>query len=222
METIVKLPYRHSEEAKAKMRKAAAGRKGRPVSAETRAKISAANKGKVRSEETRRKMSEARKGVIISPETRRKMSEMMKARPRPEGFTMKGRKHSAESRQKMSLVQIGRQATPETIAKRKLAFERSKADGSYEKIRKKISESHKRLFLEKRAADPNYRRHTPEALEKLRLHNLGRKHTPETKAKMKANIQARKDNGSFAKTIEKRRRLREERKALALSLLSDS
>ena len=62
-------------------------RKGRPLSKDTRQKLSEANKGRRHSEETRRKLSEANKGRSNgmlgkhhSEETRRKLSEAQKGR----------------------------------------------------------------------------------------------------------------------------------------------
>lgn len=66
-----------SEETKRKISKAA---KGRSLSEETKSKISKAATGKKFSEETRSKMSNAAKGKKFSEETKRKMSEAAKNR----------------------------------------------------------------------------------------------------------------------------------------------
>ena len=64
---------------------------GKPLSAETRKKISEANKGKHLSAETCKKIAEARKGKPLSAETRQKMSE-----------AKNGKHLSAETRKKLS------------------------------------------------------------------------------------------------------------------------
>lgn len=68
--------YHHSDEARSKISKAMRGRvspmRGRPHSADSKAKISASNKNKVR-----------RKGFHLSEETKSKISEANKGIPRP-------------------------------------------------------------------------------------------------------------------------------------------
>ena len=64
---------------------------GKPLSVETRKKISEANKGKHLSAETCKKIAEARKGKPLSAETRQKMSE-----------AQNGKHLSAETRKKLS------------------------------------------------------------------------------------------------------------------------
>lgn len=71
---------------------------GRPVSKETRRRISEALKGKPKSEEHCRKMSEVRMGKCPSKETRRKMSEALKGR----APWITGRKHTDETKRRMS------------------------------------------------------------------------------------------------------------------------
>ena len=94
--------YKHSEETKEKLRKAALGRKH---SEKSKRKVSIANKGKVswikgkhHSEEAKRKMSIAQKGKVsgmkgkkVSEKTKRKISA-----------SLMGHKVSKEARQKMS------------------------------------------------------------------------------------------------------------------------
>ena len=66
------LGHKHTDKAK---RKISIGLTGRPVSIETRKKLSELNKGQKRSEETRKKMSISATGKKVSMETRKKMSE---------------------------------------------------------------------------------------------------------------------------------------------------
>ena len=89
---------------------AGAAMKGRPKSAETRAKISAAHKGKRHSAETRAKISAAHKGKPLSAEHRAKMSEAQRRR-----------RHSAETRAKMSEARKDKPISAETRAKRAAA-----------------------------------------------------------------------------------------------------
>ena len=70
--------YKHTEEAKEKIKQANSGKKyalGTHRTEEQKRKMSLANLGKIRSEDTKKKLSEVAKGRIISPETRKKMSE---------------------------------------------------------------------------------------------------------------------------------------------------
>ncbi len=87
---------------------------GRPVTAETRQKLSESNRGNqsargaVRSAETRRKMSEAQKGnthargASRSPELRQRMSE-----------TRRGEKRSDAMREKMRIINTGKKLSEE-------------------------------------------------------------------------------------------------------------
>ena len=107
------------------------GKKGIPMSEETKRKISLANKGrksspefcaKMReikshiSDETRKRMSAGQKGRIMSPETRLKMSLVAKGKPK-----------SIEIRRKLSLSKIGNTirkgkiTSPETREKQRIA-----------------------------------------------------------------------------------------------------
>jgi len=69
-----------TSETKQKMREKRKLQIMKPVSEETRKRMSEAKKGKKYSEETRKKMSEAKKGKKYSKETRIKMSEAQKKR----------------------------------------------------------------------------------------------------------------------------------------------
>ena len=51
---------------------------GKPLSAETKKKISESNKGRIKPPEERRKLSESLKGHIVAEESRRKISESKK------------------------------------------------------------------------------------------------------------------------------------------------
>jgi len=112
-----------SKEWKRKISEALKGRTNKPLSEETKQKLSELNKGKTLSEkhklkigeanknpskESRRKMSEAQRGRTHSDETRIKLSE-----------THKGKTHSEESKIKMSKAQKGRTHSEET--KRKMS-----------------------------------------------------------------------------------------------------
>lgn len=69
-----------SEEHRAKLSAAKAGRKNGPPSMETRSKISKANRGKARSVEARAKISATLSGVPRSAETRLKIAEASRKR----------------------------------------------------------------------------------------------------------------------------------------------
>ena len=77
--------------------------KGKPLSDETKKKLSQANKGKTLSDETRQKISQARKGITFSEETRKKISQAKKGEKHP----MYGKTHTEEAKQKMSKAQKG-------------------------------------------------------------------------------------------------------------------
>lgn len=102
-----KLGTSHTETARAKM---SASHKGRPLSDETKAKMSTARKGqgtgRRHSEETRAKMSAAKKGRQgrpLSDETKAKISAARKNR--------RSMPHSEETRAMMSLAQQNRRAS---------------------------------------------------------------------------------------------------------------
>jgi group I intron endonuclease len=69
-----------SEEHKRKIGISGKGRVNKPISEETRKRMSDAQKGKKASMESRRKQSESRKGTHRSKETRKRMSEAAKRR----------------------------------------------------------------------------------------------------------------------------------------------
>lgn len=113
--------------------------KRKPLSEETKKKISEAHKGMIFTEEHKQRLSESHKGQIAwnkgktgflcSEETRRKLSE-----------THKGKILSIETRKKISRANKGKHPTEET--KRKMSESRRKEYLSEETIRR-MSESHK-------------------------------------------------------------------------------
>jgi group I intron endonuclease len=93
------LGKRHSAETKQLIGDLQRGRPGRPVSEESKAKISVANSGRIPSVDTREKMAVAKRGGRASVETRSKMS-----------IAKKGRKFSPEVRANMASGWIKRKA----------------------------------------------------------------------------------------------------------------
>lgn len=102
---------RTSESTKAKQRAAMLGRKLKPHSDETKAKIGAIHRGKKMSAESCAKMSKSRRGMKPSEETRAKMSAWQIGRKRPPfsaearanmGASHKGKKLSIEHRAKIA------------------------------------------------------------------------------------------------------------------------
>jgi hypothetical protein len=92
-------------------------KKGKPLSKETKLKMSLAKKGKILSAKTKLKMSEAKKGkrsnragTIVTEETRKKLSAALKGRPKSEETKEKfrNRKHSAETKLKLSHALLGK------------------------------------------------------------------------------------------------------------------
>ena len=120
---------RHSEESKAKIRRANIGR---TLTEEQRKKLSEGMKGHKRcvgreySEETKRKIGLGHKGRKMSEEQKLKISLALRGRQFSEeakrrfALVWKGRKHTDESRQKMSMVRKGRKLSEEH--KRKLGL----------------------------------------------------------------------------------------------------
>jgi hypothetical protein len=96
---------------------------GKPLSAETRAKLSAAHKGKTRSAETRAKISAAKKGKPLSEETKAKLSAVKKGKPLSEetkakmSAAKKGKPLSEEHKAKMSAAKKGKPLSEEHKAK---------------------------------------------------------------------------------------------------------
>lgn len=91
----------------AERNRAQAGKPGRTLTDETKAKISAAHKGKKKPHLAERNRAGAGKpGHKHTDASRAKI-----------GAAHKGRRHSVESRQKMSTAKAGRKLSPEAIAK---------------------------------------------------------------------------------------------------------
>ena len=120
------------------------GRKGIPLSEETKRKMSESMKGKFtgipKSEETKRKMSEAQKGKTLSDETKRKISEVQK-----------GKTLSEEHKRKISESGKGRVSgmkgkCQSDGAKRKIS-EYRKGKTLSEESKRKLSEARKGLTL---------------------------------------------------------------------------
>ena len=151
---------------------------GVPLSAETREKLRLANLGKTFSEDRKKQISERIRGENNpfygkhhTPETKAKIREAN----RPHAEARRGKPISAEAREMLRLANVGRPCSPEK--------------------KKKISESlkGKTIWLG--------RKHTPEAIEKMRqvqkklgearrgINNAfyGKRHTPETRAKLRAD-----------------------------------
>jgi hypothetical protein len=92
-------------------------KKGKPLSQETKLKMSLAKKGRTVSEETKLKMSLAKKGkrsnragTVVTPETRAKLSAALKGKPKSEATKEKfqNRKHSEETKTKLSKLMTGK------------------------------------------------------------------------------------------------------------------
>lgn len=99
---------KHTEESLQKMRAAQKGhpghpspQKGRPLSEETKDKISAALKGKPHTEEHNQRMRDALKGKPKSAEHRQHMSDAQKGKPRNTPAWNKGKHLSEEHKQKL-------------------------------------------------------------------------------------------------------------------------
>lgn len=88
-------------------------KKGRPVSAETKIRMSIVATGKYPNDETKIKMSESHKGKCLSANTRAKISNTHKGMPSP----MKDKSHSNEARIKMSVANTGKILSDETKEK---------------------------------------------------------------------------------------------------------
>jgi hypothetical protein len=131
----------------------------RPLSPETRAKMSASKKGSIPwnkgktgvvkskkrgqplSDETKAKLRTANLGKKQSEETIKKRIASLTGRKRSEEFVqkMKGRKHSPESIEKMCIAQRGKIVSDETKAKLRTAnLGKKQSDETKEKLRGKV------------------------------------------------------------------------------------
>jgi len=97
-------------------------KRGRVVSAETRAKIAASNTGKSPSAVTRAKLREFNLGKKTSEETKRKISAANKGKPAHN----RGVPHTAETKEKMRLAQLGKVRTDEARANMRAAQVKNK------------------------------------------------------------------------------------------------
>ena len=109
-------------------------RRRRPMSEETKRKISLAKKGKKMSEEVRRKISQSHVGLRHSQETRKKISLGMMARGSKSlshrynmALSHSGKSHSEETRMKMSATKQ-RKRSQRLAARAALAAEEATAD----------------------------------------------------------------------------------------------
>ena len=123
---------------------------GKPLSEDTRRKLSEANKGKPswmkgkhHSEESCKKMSESKKGKHLSAESRKKISEAKKGENNPnfgKPAWNNGKHLSAETRKKISEAHNGKHHSEET---RQKLSEALKGKHHLEEAKKKISEANK-------------------------------------------------------------------------------
>jgi group I intron endonuclease len=155
------------------------GNRPREVSAETRAKLSKAALGRKRSPETCRRLSEAmlkRGPHRLTPEGRAKLCKALSERVITAEMRQQirlrnsGRKFSAEARQHMSDAQRGRKLSPETLLKVREA----------RKNRVVSEETRRRQRLAKLGC--TLPRST---VQKIIAAHLGRKNTPETIQRMR-------------------------------------
>jgi hypothetical protein len=157
--------YRHSEDAKARIQKAA---KGRSHTAEAKAKIAEAarqQKRKPITEETRAKLRAARAKRVMPP-----MSD--------------------EQKEKLRVAHLGRKASEETCQKISEALKgRSVSDETREKLRKSnigkthgpMSEEHRDKISVALSGKPKTHRHT----SKASAARIGQKRTPEQRENMR-------------------------------------
>lgn len=110
--------------------------KGRPLSDQTKQKLSASHTGKKHSADHIQKIAAGNRGKKRTDESRAKMSAAMKGKPK-----------SAEHRRKIGLAGVGRKADPETYAKLSALF---KGVPRSEEVKQKIRDT-KRKNKEKEA-----------------------------------------------------------------------
>lgn len=135
--------------------------------------------GRKFSPETKKKIADAQRGKKESPETRAKLSAMRKGQPMP---WLVGRKQSPETREKNRIAQLGNT--------RRLGIKHTA------ETRAKMSAN---STIKGKPAHNRGSKHTPEAIEKIRLANIGRVKSAETRAKQSASVKAAK--ASSRKTI---------------------
>lgn len=145
----------HSEESKAKIRAWGIGRKMPPISPETRERMAEAQRGKQHSPEHKAKIAAAGIGRIPTEETRAKL------RASKQGF-----RHTPESREKLRIAHLGKKLSDEHKAKIRTACQTPEARrraGAANAGRIKTREE-----IAKHAAALRGRRHSPEAVERMR------------------------------------------------------
>jgi group I intron endonuclease len=154
-----------SDETKKKLSEA---HKGKIISEETRKKISTANKGKKRSEESKKRISIGKKGIPKSKETKKKLSD-----------ANKGKKHTEESKQKMSKGHMGN-----------IPWNKGKKECFSDEVKKKLSDSHRGF------------KHTEESKKKISESHKGKKFSDETKKKISDARKKYRKNKNLDKGIE--------------------
>ena len=139
-ESIVRpwLGKHRPEDTRKKISESLLGRKGHPMSNETREKIRIANTGKKHSDETRRRLSESHKDLIVSAETRAKQSAMRKGKP--------GKPVSEETKVKLRTIAQAQWRDPKYKAKHHKAVKKAMRDPE---VLRRLSESHKGKELTK-------------------------------------------------------------------------
>lgn len=163
------LGWHHSEESKEKIsRNNAKNALGRPVSKETREKLSIAHTGSKRTEEQNKARSERSKG---------------------EGNPSFGKKASAETIEKLRQSHLGLpnklKGIPRTEETKKKISEANKGHVKSEETLRKMSES---MMGKNKKGNP----HSDETKEKLRITSTGKNHTEESKQKMVESWKIRK------------------------------
>lgn len=106
--------------------------------------------GKKHSAETKKKMSDSHKGKLVSAETRKKMSSWQKGKER---LDLRGKSPSLETRKKISNATKGKPKGPLSEEHKQQISEVHKGKVISEETRKKMSESRKRLWHEKKLSN---------------------------------------------------------------------
>lgn len=127
---------KHTAEVRQKMSDSHKGKKRRPLSEETKAKISASNKGRVVTDETRKRQSDSHKGKKWGEEQKRKMKEIIRNVVR-----------TPEWRKNISNGLRGKKRTPEFA---KAVGDRCRGKKHTDEHKEKISAGLVRAYLEKR------------------------------------------------------------------------
>lgn len=166
------LGFKHSDETKHKCRLASLGNKnnvGKTHSDEAKAKMRAARLGKKLSDETRKRMGDARRGIKLLSETCKKIAashlgklhteetkQKISAIKKGKGNYRTGTHPSEETREKMRIAHLGQQnrlgklCSVEAKARMSAAHLGKKRMLHSEATKKKISESEKRYYSERK------------------------------------------------------------------------